>query len=110
SVLQYPPLAFPEEVTAACLGADGRTLFTAGRDEALRRWDLAAGRELSPVPGPFGQVRALALSPDGKAVLTGGADGAALWDLAEGRQLLRFPHPEGGVNAVAFSPDGKAVL
>src|SRR5262249_11304617 len=55
-----------------------------------------------------GRVSSVAISPDGKWVLTGSADRAVrLFDLATGyevRQLIRF---EGGVRGVAFSPDGQ---
>ena len=53
-------------------------------------------------------VLAAVLSPDGKTVLTGCADGKArVWDAASGQ--LRGPvlsHPK-AVEAVAFSPDGR---
>jgi len=57
-------------------------------------------------------VEAVAFSPDGKTVLTGGEDGTArLWRVDSG-QMLGQPlrHKEGPVWAVAFSPDGKTVL
>src|SRR5580698_8857520 len=41
--------------------------------------------------GHSSDVKAAALSADGKLVLTGGADGSArLWEVASGRELRRF--------------------
>jgi WD40 repeat protein/serine/threonine protein kinase len=56
-------------------------------------------------------VIAVAFSPDGKTMLTGGGDGTArLWETATGKPLgLPLQH-QNGVRAVAFSPDGKTLL
>jgi tetratricopeptide (TPR) repeat protein len=52
-----------------------------------------------------------ALSPVGKAILTGSLDKTArLWDAATGRPLGPPLDHQGGVVSVAFSPDGKTVL
>jgi cytochrome c len=58
--------------------------------------------------GHGGPVRAIAVSPDGKSVLTGSFDTAAIrWSLASesAEQVLRF-HSD-AVNAVAFLKDGR---
>jgi hypothetical protein len=74
----------------------------------VRAFDLEDGAEL---PGPTGyhrQVAALALSPDGKTLLTGGVDHRlALWEVVTGREIYRLPNQEHAVGPVAFSPDGR---
>src|SRR3954464_4275482 len=58
--------------------------------------------------GHGGPVRALAISPDGKRVVSGSFDTSAiLWSLAteSADQVLRF-HSD-AVNAVMFLPDGR---
>jgi WD40 repeat protein len=99
---------------------DGKTLVSGGEKEnALRRWDVATGKELPRwrVPGgdegPVvdGRVSALAYSPDGKLLASAHDQGILhLWDVAEGKVLRSFQGHEGIVHAVAFSVDGKYLV
>ena len=52
-----------------------------------------------------------AFGPDGRLVLTWGADGTArIWDAASGRSLNVLRGHRGRVLAAAFSPDGERVV
>lgn len=58
--------------------------------------------------GHGGMVRAVAISPDGRRVLTGSFDySAALWDFEEQRQLAVLDGHAGPVTAVKFLAGGK---
>jgi WD40 repeat protein len=58
-----------------------------------------------------GDVLAVAFSPDGKVLASGGADAAIhLWDVATGKELRRLAGPRGAVTHVLFSPDGKMLI
>jgi WD40 repeat protein len=95
---------------------DGRVVLTAGPDSSARLWDAATAKPLGRPLKHSGSIRAAAISPDGKLVLTGGDDRSGqggegrLWVAATGQPLgLRLTHQR-GVTAVAFSPNGKIVL
>jgi WD40 repeat protein len=65
--------------------------------------------ESSPaIAGHQRAVRNVVFSPDGKALASGGEDGAIrLWDPALGKSLGEpFSGHHGIINSVAFSPDG----
>jgi WD40 repeat protein len=89
---------------------------------ALANKDKPAAPVAAPVPvemtvetvaqmGHAGATSAMALSPDGRLVLTGGSDKTMkLWDAATGQELRSFIGHQGSVDAVAFSPDGRLAL
>jgi len=56
-------------------------------------------------------ITSVAISPDGRFVLTGSSDKSArLWNATTGQQIRSFDGHASSVNSVAFSPDGKSVL
>jgi WD40 repeat protein/serine/threonine protein kinase/Flp pilus assembly protein TadD len=85
--------------------------------QTIARINLASMRNEIPVlravvrqPTPF-EILAVAFSPDGKTILTGGRDkNARLWDAATGKRVGPPLVNEGWVSSVAFSPDGKWAL
>jgi WD40 repeat protein len=98
---------------------DGERLATAGED-AARVWDSASGQQLLVLTGhedairtgsihPGGVIGVL-FTPDGKRLVTAGADGTArLWD-AESGQPLRVISGHTNEIYIALSPDGTRLL
>jgi WD40 repeat protein len=55
-----------------------------------------------------GEILALAVSPDGKLIATGGMHGqVCLWERASGKLITTLQGPDRQVNVLQFSPDGK---
>ena len=52
-----------------------------------------------------GAILSVAISPDGRLVLTGGTRGMKLWDIAARKELRSFKCGTSDVVSVAFSPD-----
>ncbi|HMQ35633.1 MAG TPA: WD40 repeat domain-containing protein, partial [Chloroflexaceae bacterium] len=96
------------EISALAFTPDGATLASgAQNDNAIRLWDVAAGRELRRLEGHTGWVRSLAVSPDGATLASGSTDTTIiLWDLATGRRLRALEGHSGFLGNIAFSPDG----
>ena len=93
----------------ACLVADtkGEQVLTA-QGVGIRIWEASTGREVRRLLGHSDAIRDLALSADGKLVLSGGDDRIArLWDLTTGRELERLTGHKGRLTSVALSPDNR---
>jgi WD40 repeat protein len=93
--------------------ADGNTLAAAQSGGWIKVWDVKGGQPIEraafPAHGGTG-TGALAFSPDGKTLCSGGGDHLVRnWDFTTAIPEEK-PNPErtlGGLNAVAFSPDAK---
>jgi WD40 repeat protein len=72
-------------------------------------WSTRTGTMLRRFPATLTQVRAFALSPDGKAIAAGG-DNISLLDARTGKVLNRLEAKMRQVEALAFSPDGRVLV
>jgi WD40 repeat protein/serine/threonine protein kinase len=83
---------------------------TEGLGGELRVWEPGTGRERARIPAHRGGAHAVAFSPDGRLLASGGQDGAVkLWDADTGREFRTLRAAGARVYRVAFSPTGEHV-
>ncbi len=118
----------PRFVNTVAFSPDGKRIVSGSLDAVARSWDAATGQPIGdlrpeatgqPVGGderPYGAhdtVDTVAISPDGRRLVTGHRDGTVrLWDVDTGQQV-GDPLTAPGVSiadSVAFSPDGKRIV
>lgn len=107
-------------VTSVAFSPDGKQALVGSNDATLKLWDVTSGREIRIFTGHsylapsrvFSYIlSSVTFSPDGKQILSGGADKTfKLWNAVTGQEIRTFKGHSEGVNSVAFSPDGKQIL
>jgi WD40 repeat protein len=89
------------------LSADGRVLATTASNGQIVLRQPATGQQTAVLAGHSGEVTCLALSADGKKLMSGGKDRTVrLWDVEQFGQLWSS-NATGEVRWVALSRDGK---
>jgi WD40 repeat protein len=115
------------------ISRDGRRIFSGGFDRTIKIWDAATGQELRTLQkhtggvrrdpariaqfggldvlslqGHIERVQSLAVSGDGKWLVSGGIEGAIiLWDTETGERKRTLEGHSNGVFGLAISPDDR---
>ncbi len=86
---------------------DREKLISSGR-QSVRLWKVATGKQLRSIDRAWGDSDALALSNDGKSLMTAGLNNTLRqWDLSTGREVLSGDGHRSPVMGVAASPNGR---
>jgi WD40 repeat protein len=136
-VQSFESKGFPSQM-APVFSANGRVIARVGAHKVsgaeCYAWDVASGRLLAKLKVHANLVVGVALSPDGKTLVSWGThldfpaggngipgirpedslksrDTLQLWDLQSAKELRQVELKQGleGVNGVAFAPDGKSI-
>lgn len=88
------------------LARDGHTLFTRGREQGIRIWDL---RSSTNVLWPAGDALSMVVAPDGRTLVAFKRDGVQLWDRAGLTLRTNIAAPPSGFfdTLSPFSADGR---
>jgi len=106
-------------VTAAAASEDARWLYTAGKDGCLVKWDLHTGskahifhkqrsskgkeRATEDIAGHTDEIWAIAISPDGRLVASGGKDRrVGVWDVEKNEWVKGFGGHRDSISTLAF--------
>jgi WD40 repeat protein len=125
-VANFGPVAVEDgSASAVAISRDGQTLAASYANRLARNpfgpvgphvvqlWDLAKNQPLPALHGHRGSVCALAISPDGRTIATGGGGpdcSVRLWDIAVRPERLPLRGHDGGPGTVVMIPDGRTLL
>ncbi|MFH1982499.1 MAG: caspase family protein [Pseudomonadota bacterium] len=107
-----------QPVKSVVFTPDGRHLITGSdgswdvKNKTLTLWEIATGRIIRAF-GDYRGVNALAITPDGRFVVSNsGGDGhvLSLWEVATGRQIRVFAGHSRSIGTIAISADGKRIV
>ncbi|MEA5581072.1 serine/threonine-protein kinase [Nodularia harveyana UHCC-0300] len=93
-------------VLSVAISGDGQ-IFASSGDRLIKVWNLATGKEIATLNSHSQRVNVVAISPDGRTLVSGSDDKTIkIWDL-ETNQLVRTLRGHlDSIQALAISPDG----
>ncbi|KAJ7221335.1 hypothetical protein GGX14DRAFT_558831 [Mycena pura] len=114
---QQMSIAFAHRPVAVAMSSDGARiavgLLKHSGDTEVRFWDAETGDQARTVLEHLGSVRSIALSADGKRVVSGSWDDCRvrIWNADTGKQIgAALAGHSGYISSVAISADGKRVV
>jgi WD40 repeat protein len=110
----FPRKGHGDAVMGVALSPDGKSVATVSRDNTVRTWETATGRERQVIRVGGGLFYGIAWSPDGAWIAeAGGESGVSfdktvrIFDAATGKESKVLKGHTRDAWQVAFSPDGK---
>ena len=102
-------------VRAAAFTPDGKFIVSCSGwpqgDKTIRLWDAGTGKEVLRFKDLSAEVNGIAISSDGKQILSGSGDREVrLWNAKTGELIRSMKGHEKAVRNVAISPDGRLAL
>ena len=98
---------------ALAVDSEGKRFASGGWNGTTQVWDLETGKVLATLRQGGEYVNAVAFSPDGQFLATGGNDPAGwiqIWEIATGRRTRIIPGHADEVLSLAYSRDGTQLL
>lgn len=105
-------LAYERPLLACRFSPNGKFIATSSEDSTIPYWNLASGEKVV-CKGHNSWVHALAFTPDGTQLISGGCDGRLIWwSLAEAtpQPIRSIDAHFGWIRAIDISPDGSHLV
>jgi WD40 repeat protein len=94
-------------ILSVAISPDNQFFATSG-DRLIKVWNLATGEEIATLNSHFQRVNVVAISPDGKTLVSGSDDKTIkIWNLHTGELVRTLRGHTDSIQALAISPDGK---
>ena len=102
----------PDPIEKVCFSLNRQLLAAASADGVVKVWDVFTNRLLTRIQTSVGIAGSLAFFPDGKALVSGGAQDwtVRVWQLPSGRQVAAFQGHQGPVSAIEVSSDQRKII
>lgn len=98
------------KVDSLAFGLESHILASGSFDETVRIWNLETGELLHTLRGHSANVRTVAITPDGKTLVSSGGGGIKIWDLATTELLRTICEDLKYIASFAISPDGRTLV
>ncbi|MBD2447175.1 serine/threonine protein kinase [Nostoc sp. FACHB-152] len=101
-----------KSVVSVVISPDGQTIASSGEGERIIKvWNLITRKEIFTLNGHSQKVNAIAISPNGKILVSGSDDKTIkVWNLTTGKIIRKLEGHSDSVQALAISPNGKILV
>ncbi len=99
-------------VLSVAISPDSQLFVTSGdasggKQRLIKVWNLTTGKEIASFKSHFQRVNVVAISPDGRTLVSGSDDKTIkIWDLFTGELVRTLRGHSDSIQAIAISPDG----
>jgi WD40 repeat protein len=100
-----------EGVMSLAAFTDGtHRVVSASQDRTLKVWDVQTGTAALTLAGHVAEVLGVAVTPDGRSIVSAGDNTLRVWDSTTGREVAHWPAHFLGASCVTVAPGGDRVL
>ncbi len=97
-------------VSSVAISPDSQ-IFASSGDRLIKVWNLTTGKEIATLKSHVQRVNVVAISPDGRTLVSGSDDKTIkIWDLPTGELVRTLRGHSDSIQAIAISPDGATLV
>jgi WD40 repeat protein/tetratricopeptide (TPR) repeat protein len=99
-----------DAVSAVTVSLEGHLIASAGRDAAIRIWNMAEQKCIGTMEGHCDWVRSIELTMDAKFLVSGSWDTTVrVWNVGNGQCIRKFDEKIKSLTKIALNPQGRVV-